>query len=143
MAVPCCKGAIGQKCPLRPGGEQIPHPPPMPPGFRFFSGIFRRFPCICPLWASHCPPGDLLPAPGGAGGLYQMYQMDGADFCFARVPASSLSLKTAYYRYVNAGFVPNVPKVPNVPNFRSVPKPAIFTIHSHLRPFSGHFPGSG
>ena len=46
----------------------------MPPGFRFLSGIFRRFPCIYPLWASHCPPGDLLPAPGGAGGLYQMYQ---------------------------------------------------------------------
>ena len=56
MAVPCCKGAIGQKCPLRPGGEQIPHPPPMPPGFRFFSGIF-------PALSLHLSPvGFPLPA---------------------------------------------------------------------------------
>ena len=56
MAVPCCKGAIGQKCPLRPGGEQIPHPPPMPPGFRFFPGIF-------PALSLHLSPvGFPLPA---------------------------------------------------------------------------------
>ena len=42
MAVPCCKGSFGQKCPLRPGVSKT-RTPPMPPGFRFFSGNFPAF----------------------------------------------------------------------------------------------------
>ncbi len=56
MAVPCCKGSFGQKCPFLPGGEQIRHPLQCRRDSAFFPAFFLHLSSVgFPLPAGRSP----------------------------------------------------------------------------------------